>query len=123
MADILMEVKNRLKEKINQAETKSIETDGEFYFAVGQLTSYFISLSKAKIRPHSLANPVINATKATRIKDELKKFYMKYNHDISFNRRFNNLYAMVASYVPSEEGVQQDTIIAGYLHSSLVYEK
>ncbi|QUH20023.1 type I-B CRISPR-associated protein Cas8b/Csh1 [Alkaliphilus sp. B6464] len=134
MPDILKDLKNKLKVKINygnnengkiknkEIETASIESDEEYYFAVGQLSSYFISLSKSKIRPHSLANPIFNAKSDERIKEELKKLYKKYNYTILDGRRFNNMYAMVSSYVP-EEKIMDDLIIAGYLHSNLIYKK
>lgn len=123
MADVLAEIKDSLREKINKDDTDVINSDKEYYFAVGQLTSYFISLSKSKNKVHSLANPIINGKKDTRIKDELRKLYKKYNYTIKIgNKKFKNLYAMVSSYIP-EEKVNEDLIIAGYLHSNLVYEK
>lgn len=123
MAEVLSEVKNSLREKINKDDTDVINSDREYYFAVGQLTSYFISLSKGKNKVHSLANPIINGKKDKRIKDELRKLYKKYNYTIKTgNRKFKNLFAMVSSYIP-EEKVDEDLIIAGYLHSNLIYEK
>ncbi|GAB6150018.1 type I-B CRISPR-associated protein Cas8b/Csh1 [Clostridium novyi] len=126
MADVLKGVKDSLRKKINikyDENTPSIENDQEYYFAVGQLTGYFISLNKSKNRPHSLANPVINARNDKRIKDELIKLYKKYNYTIPYVKgRFENLMAMVKSYEPTGN-VQDDLIIAGYLHSNLIFEK
>ncbi|KGM94301.1 CRISPR-associated protein Csh1 [Clostridium novyi A str. 4552] len=126
MADVLKGVKDSLRKKINieyDENTPSIENDQEYYFAVGQLTGYFISLNKSKNRPHSLANPVINARNDKRIKGELIKLYKKYNYTIPYIKgRFENLMAMVKSYEPTGN-VQDDLIIAGYLHSNLIYEK
>jgi len=122
MGDILMNVKNSLRTKINKSDTDIISNDNEYYFAVGQLTSYFISLSKTKNKVHSLANPIINAKTDQKIKEELKKLYKKYNYAINTgSNRFRNLFAMTASYVPNET-VKEDLIIAGYLHSNLIYE-
>ncbi|KOA19133.1 hypothetical protein CLHOM_25140 [Clostridium homopropionicum DSM 5847] len=123
MADVLMGIKNSLREKISGEGTAYIENDREYYFAVGQLASYFISLSRGKTKMHSLANPIINAKSDNRIKDELRRMFKKYNYTIKTNRRrFKNLYAMVASYA-TEGKVYEDLIIAGYLHSNLIYEK
>ncbi|MEW9096962.1 MAG: type I-B CRISPR-associated protein Cas8b/Csh1 [Clostridiaceae bacterium] len=123
MSDILVDVKNSLREKINDSNTGFIENDKEYYFAVGQLASYFISLSKGKNKVHSLVNPIINAKSDERIKSELGKMYKKYNYAISTsNKRFKNLFAMVSGYA-SEMKVEEDLIIAGYLHSNLIYEK
>lgn len=122
MADVLRDIKNLLREKINKNTTDSITSDNEYYFAVGQLTSYFISLSKTSKKTHSLANPIINSKTDEKIKEQLGQLHKKYNYTISTNSiRFNNLYAMVASYVPDEK-VNEDLIIAGYLHSNLIYE-
>lgn len=123
MADALMEVKNSLREKISQNQTASIENDREYYFAVGQLASYFISLSKSKKKVHSLANPIINARTDKRIKEQLERMFNKYNYDIDDRiKKFKNLYAMAVSYEPDGK-IQKDLIIAGYLHSNLIYEK
>lgn len=122
MGDILIDVKNSLRSKITQDKTVGILKDNEYYFAVGQLASYFISLSKTKNKVHSLANPIINAKTDERIKALLRQLYKKYNYTINADyKRFKNLFAMVSSYVP-EGKVEEDLIIAGYLHSNLLYE-
>jgi len=123
MADIIFDVKNNLRNKIAQKSTGFIENDREYFFAVGQLVSFFISRSKGKKKPLSLANPFINAKKDKVIKDKMKGLYKKYNYDIeSYNIKFKGLYAMVMSY-ELEGKIDEDLIIAGYLHSNLLYEK
>lgn len=124
MADVLLDVKASLRDKISQEKTASIDNNKEYYFAVGQVANYLISLSKAAKKTHSLANPIINAKSDERIKVELKKLFMKYNYaiDRKISRRFDNLMYMVSAYIP-EGKVNDDLIIAGYLHSSLIYEK
>lgn len=124
MADVLLDVKASLRDKISQEKTASIDNNKEYYFAVGQVANYLISLSKAAKKTHSLANPIINAKSDERIKVELKKLFMKYNYaiDKKISRRFDNLMYMVSAYIP-EGKVNDDLIIAGYLHSSLIYEK
>lgn len=123
MADIILDVKNGLRNKISQKDTSSIENDKEYFFAIGQLVSFFISRSKGKKKPLSLANPFINAKRDQVIKDKLKALYKKYNYDIeSYNYKFKGLYAMIMSY-ESTGKIDEDMIIAGYLHSNLLYEK
>lgn len=123
MADIIFQIKKGLKEKISVKDTGIIESDREYFFAVGQLVSFFISRSKGKKKPLSLANPFINAKRDEMIKDKLKALYKKYNYDIeSYSYRFKNLYAMVMGYEPDGK-IDDDMIIAGYLHSNLLYEK
>ena len=123
MADVIYDIKNNVREKINSKDTEILKNDSEYYFCVGQLVNYLISLSKSKKKVHSLANQYINAKDDKIIKEKLRNLYKKYNYDIDINsRRIKNMYAMILSY-QAEGKVDQDMIIAGYLHSNLIYEK
>ncbi|MTI46541.1 MAG: type I-B CRISPR-associated protein Cas8b/Csh1 [Firmicutes bacterium] len=123
MADVILGLKDNLRNKVSQKNTSYIENDREYFFAVGQLVSFFISRSKGKKKPLSLANPFINAKRDKVIKEKLKALYKKYNYDIeSYNYKFKGLYAMTMSY-EIEGKIDEDMIIAGYLHSNLLYEK
>lgn len=123
MADTINQVRSDIREKINALETCSISSDNEYYFAVGQLITYFLSRSKSKNKPQSLVNPFINSKNNELIKEKLLALYKKYNYDIEMQaRRFNNLYSMVLGYEPTGK-VNQNMIIAGYLNTSLIYEK
>lgn len=123
MADVLMQLKDILRTKISGEGTQPIANDREYFFAVGQLANYFISLHKGKKKVHSLANPIINAKTDKQVKNELRKLYKKYNYTINTGyQKFRNLYAMVSGYIP-EGNMEEDLIIAGYLHSNLLYEK
>lgn len=122
MSDLIYDIKSKLREKINSEDTQNIEDDKEYYFALGQFINYLLSKSKSNKKVHSLANPFINAENDRIIKDKLRNIYKKYNYDINMNsKRVNNLYAMIVSY-ESQGKVNQDMIIAGYLHSNLIYE-
>lgn len=123
MTEIIYEMQEKLRNKINGDTTGKFESNNEYYYAVGQLVNYFLSLSKGKSKPQSLANPFINAKHDLIIKEKLRALYMKYNYTIEKNsKRFNNLYGMILAYIPDDK-VNQDMIIAGYLRSNLVYEK
>lgn len=122
MTQSYMEIKDILREKIGQKETQTIDSDKEYFFAVGQLVNYFISLNKSKEKPHSLANPFFNASKDEIIREKLRQFFMKYNYQLNYSgRRFNNLYGMIVNY-EKVDSVIQEAIIAGYLNSNLIYE-
>lgn len=112
----------KLREKVNQVKTGRIESDEEYYFAVGQLTNYFLTLSKAKVKSHFLSKPILTSKSNEKIKSELKKLYVKYMYDIKVGRRFHNLYGMVCLYVVQNQEVNEDALLAGFLHSSLIYE-
>ncbi len=123
MADILAELAKGLRMKINSDTTATIESDREYYFAVGQASNYLLSLKKSKQKMHSLVNPILNCRSDEKLKDELRKLLVKYNYDINKdNKRVNNIISMVLGYIP-EGKVDSNILVAGYLYSSLVYEK
>ena len=123
MGDILKDIKVSLREKINSKETQSIQNDEEYYFSIGQISSYLISLNKSSKKNHSLLNPILNAKKEERLKEEIMKLFKKYNYTIKKDsKRFNNLYSMILVYKPQGE-INEDLLLAGYLSSSLIYEK
>lgn len=123
MGDILKDIKASLREKINFNETQSIQSDEEYYFAVGQIASYLISLNKSYNKNHSLLNPILNTKNKLKLKEEIMKLFKKYNYSIKKDsKRFNNLYSMILAYSP-ETKINEDLLLAGYLNSSLIYEK
>ncbi|MBU3207669.1 CRISPR-associated protein Cse4 [Clostridium algidicarnis] len=123
MGDKLAELSSSLKVKINSDTTTNIDNDEEYFFAYGQLLSYFISLNKSGKKMHSLINPMLNAKSDEKLKLEMRKMFKKYSYAIEKrSKRFNNLYSMVCGYTP-EGKVDEDILIAGYLYSSLIYEK
>lgn len=122
MADIIHDIKDSLRVKINSNVTDKLDNDDEYYFAVGQLVNYLLSKNKGKKKLHSLANPFINGKNNNEIKEKLRKLYAKYSYDLDMNgKRFNNLYAMIIGYLP-EDKVNQDLIVGGYLSNNLIYE-
>lgn len=112
----------KFREKINQNDTGSFESDDEFYFAVGQLANYFLTLSKAGVKYHSLSKAILNVKTAEKAKNELRKLYHKYNYSIVNRKRFNNMYSMVCLYEVKENQINEDILLGGYLHSSLIYD-
>lgn len=123
MADILVSIKNSLREKINDSVTQSFSSDLEYYFAVGQLVNYLASKSKSAVKTQAFVNPFIDAKSNKLIKEKLGRLYRKYNYDMkNSEKRVRNMYAMISSY-ETESKVNQDIIIAGYLHNNLIFEK
>lgn len=122
MADKYADIRNKLRDKINQSGECEIETDEEYCYAVGQLVFYFISLSKSKEKMHSLANPFLTATDDAVIRKRLKQYFMKYNYQLKYNGyRFNRMYQMVDAYVLDDK-VQQEYLFGGYIGNNLIYE-
>lgn len=123
VADQMKDKLERIEKKINQDVQQSIDEDIEYAIAVGQLANYLLSLSKAKARKHALVNPILNAKTDEKLKEEIRKFYKRYNYAIEerMSKRFDNLYAMVAAYMP--QVINEDALIYGYLTNSLIYKK
>lgn len=122
MAEKYADIQSKLRNKINQSGDCEIETDEEYFYAVGQLVFYFISLSKAKEKMHSLANLFLIATDNTVIRKKLKQYFMKYNYQLKFNGyKFNRMYRMVDAYVLKNK-VQQEYLFGGYIGNNLIYE-
>ena len=123
MGDILKDTKVSLREKINSKETHSIKNDEEYYFAIGQIANYLISLNKSGNKNHSLLNPILNTKSEAKLKEEIMKLFKKYNYAIKKDsKRFNNLYSMILGY-KTEGKINEDLLLAGYLNSSLIYKK
>lgn len=123
MADFSMELRENLKSKIYSEEYTGLESDREYYFAVGQLARYFIYLSKAGKKKQSLINPFLNARTDAKLKELLGKLYKKYNYDIPVGvKRVSRLYGMIECYEPTGQ-VMQDMVSAGFVIDNLILEK
>lgn len=123
MADFSMELRENLKEKIYSEEYTGLQSDREYYFAVGQLARYLIHLSKAGKKKQSQINPFLNAWTDAKLKELLGKLYKKYNYDIPVGvKRVSRLYGMIEGYEPTEQ-VMQDMVTAGFVIDNLILEK
>lgn len=123
MSYVASEVSNKLRKKINNDTTDKIESDDEYYFAVGQMVSYLISLNKSSKKMHSLINPILNCKSNERLNGEIIRLFKKYSYAIKKdNKRFNNLGSMILGYRP-EGKLNESLLVDGYLYSNLIYEK
>lgn len=123
MVNIANDLFQKLNKKINSETTQKIESDEEYFMAIGQLAKYFISLNKSSDKNHSLINPIINAKSTDKIESELQKLFKKYNYAINSNsKRFNNLYAIVLGYKTCSK-VNEKYLMLGYLFNSVIYFK
>lgn len=112
-----------LDSKINSKTNEEIESDEEYYFAVGQVANYFISKNKSSKKQHSLISPILQCKNNLKLKTNLEKMFLKYNYAIPANAlRFNNLYGMITRY-EAKNTINSDMLIGGYLYKSLIYKK
>ncbi|MEG0128105.1 type I-B CRISPR-associated protein Cas8b/Csh1 [Clostridium sp.] len=123
MESNISQIKDILRKKVNTSCDLDlyIESDSEYFYAVGQLVNFFFSKDKSKKKNFSAINPFINSKKDNIIKSKLELLFKKYNYDIS-GKRFSSLYSMVLSYEPKMK-INSDMIIAGFLNKCLIFEK
>ncbi len=115
-------VRESLSDKISQKnQCNELESDEEYFYAVGQLVYYFISLSKSKDKKNSLANPFFNSHNNEILQKKLKQYFLRYNYIIDVNNyRFRNIYSMISSYKLKGK-IKSEEIIAGYMSNNLIY--
>lgn len=123
MGEVISRMRQKVKDKVFTDGIVPVENDEEYYYCVGQLTRYLLSLSKAKDSKQSLLNPILNAKTDETIKVRLMQMYKKYNYTISTGqRKFNNLMGMVEGYVPdTERKVNQEMVLLGYVDNNVIY--
>lgn len=125
MEEMMEMVQEQFKKYIdmNQEEWK-FENDMEYYYAVGQLVDYFLSLSKAAKKPWSLVGQFIAAKDDAMIKENLQKLIEKYSHAIDRDKdvRAKNIISHVMLYDPQTK-VQQRYLMAGLASNSAFYMK
>lgn len=122
MADVVQEIKSKLRMKIDQKETASIDSDTEYFFAAGQVLRYLLSLNKSSNKNDSLINPFLNSGNGKRLNKLLTNLYKKYDYEIKGSKRLYNLMGMIQGYKTASK-VNDSMLLAGYLHNNLVYEK
>ena len=123
MGEIITGIREKVEQKVFSDCVIPVGSDREYYYCVGQLAGYLISLSKAKDKNQSLINPIINGKTDEGIKRHLLHLYKKYNYTISdSHKRVKNLLAMVEGYTPEIEP-DQEMIILGYACDNVIYKK
>ena len=98
-------------------------SDEEYYFGVGQLVSYFISISNSKKKPLSLINPFMNADNDNMIKKHMTFLFKKYNYRIDYNNlRVKRLYSNVMQYHPKQPMVDAIVLSAGLTSDCFIFK-
>ncbi len=110
---------------IDMAKEDWTFSDGEYYYAVGQLVGYFLSLSKSAKKPLSMANQFLNADSDSLIKEKLGQMFIRYDHAIDTDKdaRAKNVISHIMIYEPTCKKVMQRELIAGLTANSAFYRK
>lgn len=123
MAETISKIRQSVEYKVLAKETIPLDNDDEYFYAVGQLAAFLVSLNKSKDKKQSLINPFMNVKSDKIIKDKVIQLYKKYNYALSdSSKRVKNLLAMVVGYEPDGK-VDQEKIILGYACDNIVYMK
>lgn len=120
----LVELKNIVNRKVGKKETDSIETDSEFYYIAGQCISFmcnrYVNINKSLSK--NLVSKQSMLSKNTQdLKKHLRILFGKCNNMLyQEDKKFNNAYAMLISYVPNDSKVDKDIIQLGYLEKCIL---
>ena len=113
-----------IREKINSDNVTPIsENIDEYCFAIGQLTRYLVSQSKAQKKTFKLADPVLSCTKKQKLDTIIQNMLSQYSHSLQLSKKLNNLIAMTTSVAFEDEKLNRDMILAGFVANNLLYEK
>lgn len=119
----MSDVRAQLKGHIDCKEEWQFSGDEEYYYAVGQMVSVFLNLSKAQKKDMSFVNPVLNAKSDKVIKERMLALFKRYGYAIEDRQfRIKELYGHIMRYVP-EGRVNGFMVSAGAVDSLLIYEK
>lgn len=123
--ELMRVIQEQFKVHIDMTKENWEFSDSEYYYAVGQLVSYFLSLSKSAKKPLSMANQFLNADDDSLIKEKLSQMFIRYNHAIDAERdiRAKNVISHIMTYEPECKKVMQRELIAGLTANSAFYVK
>lgn len=123
--ELMGTIQEQFKAHIDMPKEDWEFSDSEYYYAVGQLVSYFLSLSKSAKKPLSMANQFLNADSDSLIKEKLSQMFIRYNHAIDAERdiRAKNVIGHIMTYEPKCKKVMQRELIAGLTANSAFYVK
>lgn len=119
----MYKVEEELREHMKSVEPWTFSDDDEYYFAVGQLVSFFINKSKAAKKPLSFVNPFINSKKDELIKKQLNQLFKRFDYDIyPWNVGFKDMFSRVTLHKPIDP-INKNMILAGLMSQSIIYSK
>lgn len=119
-----MELKEIIEEKVCRESTGKIETNKEFYYTAGQCISFmcnrYVAVNKA-LKKDLVSKQSMLSKNAEDLKKHLKMLFGKCNNMIyQEDKKFNNAYAMLISYIPEDNKIDQETLQLGYLENCLL---
>lgn len=119
----MSEVRDKLRQHLNQDEEWTLTDTDEYSYALGQAVAYLIGKSRAAKKPLSLINPFLNAKEVDYLQKRLRQLFIKYNYDLELNSKSRDSKLLTHLFEVTPEEVNQELIIAGFTAKLLIYEK
>lgn len=124
MEETLEDLYLDIDEKLEKRDEVDLNNDNEFYFLAGQIVSYILDRSEAKVKTHDMAESFLRINNESQLKKETKYIFDLYKHAIKRNFiRFNNSLSMFFAYQPKNEKINDELFLAGYLGKNMFYKK
>ncbi len=120
-----MKINNTIEKAKEIAKNSgTINDDKLYYFLVGQVTYYLVSLSRASSLKQDIIEPIIKSNNILKLKSSLQFLHNKYKHEIYLkNEKFNNIFSQILLNEP-DESVKENTdmILSGILSKNIFFE-
>lgn len=125
MVNTIKDVREQMIEKLNlncdKSEIQYIDNDEQYYYSIGQLVKYLLSLKNSSKVNQTEINSILNSRNDKRLKSEIERLYKRYNHSKYINnKKFNALYTMILSYNPNNSKQDSTSLLAGFLGISIL---
>ena len=125
MVNTIKDVREQMIEKLNlncdKGEIQYIDNDKQYYYSIGQLVKYLLSLKNSSKVNQTEINSILNSRNDERLKSEIERLYKRYNHSKYINnKKFNALYTMILSYNPNNSKQDSTSLLAGFLGISIL---
>lgn len=118
------EIRDDLRRKINSEADAGIGCEKEYYYCVGQIVRYFISLKQKAEKKHILAAPYLNCSSNKVLRALVNSGFTSVAYTIDVNNlRFNRMMTLIANYDATDDKVDREALMAGYIANCLIYEK
>lgn len=112
----------KIKDKCLLEETGELESDEEYYFAMGQSTKLMLSRIKGLPTPYkkSIEHSILYAGNPKVLKEAFSKIIVKYFKFVPEEQYEKNLIAMVMDYEPENKKILENALQLGYTHSYIL---
>ena len=126
MEERMNQVRKELKQHLTTKEEWDFSSKDEFCYAAGQMAAYLLDLSQGNSKPCSWLNSILEVKTSDIVKSRLYDLFRKYNHKVE---RFDPKYGKAVQLIGHIMGVtdkfviHQEMVVAGFMDSSLIYEK